>query len=416
MRTRSSTLRLTLRACGKTCTKVSASPENAKSISRGGRPKRRSRTIPPTRYHSVMTTTAALRLLNYGIPGPCPGGERLAQAFSPEELAASPLTPASCGLAGTGAARPAPLWREIHPTTDLSLLECSCPGLFASLYLAGHSTSSLDAAHALVCRGMLPEWGSVLVLSQSAGRGQLRRAWTSPPGNIYAALRLPTAWPLNTTAAATAVGALFAEALTRLGYDVVLKWPNDILQARHEDSPQSAGAIPRHANAAKAWTKVGGILLEERGGALVAGVGLNVCSAPPPSTLREGFALSAGVLKKRRNAPDQSWQSFFDETQKQSDCIQLVPLWTLLAECVVSCYFPKNNGAETSWWPELAQRHLAFRGCRVRLEDALPESDFGIERSSCEGVVEGLCASGALRVRVKSDVRTFLGGSLIPLE
>lgn len=359
-----------------------------------------------------MTTTAALRLLNDGVPDPHHEG-RLAEAFSPENLTASPLAPAPLGLSGTESPT---RWRKIHPTGDLSLLECSWPGLVAPLYLAGVATSSLDVAHALIRRDMLPEWGSVLVLSQSAGRGQLRRAWASPPGNIYAALRLPTAWPLNTVAAATAVGGLFAAALTRMGYAVALKWPNDILQAKNEVSPEQDNSAPPHTNTARAWAKVGGILLEERGGGLVAGVGLNVFSSPPASTLRDGFALPADVLRNGRNNPEHRSPSTAEDAQTQNDVIELVPLWTLLVGLVFSCYFPKNGRAETPWWPALAQQHLAFQGCRVRLEDALPENDSGAGRSFCEGVVEGLCVSGALRLRVKSDVRTFLGGSLIPLE
>ena len=249
-----------------------------------------------------MTTTAVLRLLNYGLPGLRSAGERAAEAFSPNELAASPLAldapPAD--LSGDVDASSENDWRETSPDGDLHLLERPWPGLHAPLYLAGHATSSLDVAQALAHRNLLPEWGAVLVLAQSAGRGQLRRAWASPPGNIYAALRLPTAWPLNTEAAATAVGGLFASALTQLGYAVSLKWPNDILQVQNEEfSTSSDGASVRPCSAT-AWVKAGGILLEERGGVLLAGVGLNISSAPPASALREGFALPAGVL---RHAP-----------------------------------------------------------------------------------------------------------------
>ena len=362
-----------------------------------------------------MTTTAVLRLLNYGLPGLRSAGERAAEAFSPNELAASPLAldapPAD--LSGDVDASSENDWRETSPDGDLHLLERPWPGLHAPLYLAGHATSSLDVAQALAHRNLLPEWGAVLVLGQSAGRWQLRRAWASPPGNIYAALRLPTAWPLNTEAAATAVGGLFASALTQLGYAVSLKWPNDILQVQNEEfstSPDGASVRPCSATA---WVKAGGILLEERGGVLLAGVGLNISSAPPASALREGFALPAGVL---RHAPAPPPAPTVDHTGIQTGFIPLLPLWTRLAGLVFSCYFQKNIGTETSWWPALAQRHLAFHGCRVRLEDALPEHDSGAERSFCEGVVEGLCVSGALRLRVKSDVLTFLGGSLIPLE
>lgn len=354
-----------------------------------------------------MPTTAVLRLLNHGIPGLRPEAADAAEAFSPDELAASPLAPDPAP--GYGPDSP---WREARPDGELTLLERAWPGLPAPLYLAGQATSSLDVGHALAQRGLLPEWGSVLALGQSAGRGQLRRAWVSPPGNIHAALRLPLTWPLNTGAAATAVGGLFAAALTALGYAVSLKWPNDILQVQNEAYKTLPGCSPTRPCSPAAWAKVAGILLEQRGGVLLAGIGLNTVSAPPTSALREGFALPAGVV---RRSPASGCPQAAVHSSDQGGMVPLFPLWTRLAGRVFSCYFPKNTGTESPWWPALAQQHLAFRGCRVRLEDALPEHETGAGRSFCEGVVEGLCVSGALRLRVKSEVRTFLGGSLIPL-
>lgn len=48
--------------------------------------------------------------------------------------------------------------------------------------------SCLDTAAHLAARGWLEPWDSVQVYSQTAGRGQLRRQWHSPVGNLYAAL------------------------------------------------------------------------------------------------------------------------------------------------------------------------------------------------------------------------------------
>ena len=59
----------------------------------------------------------------------------------------------------------------------------------------GEVSSALDVGHTLARRGLLAPWQSVLVSSQRQGRGQLRRNWVSPAGNIYAALRLPMQEP-----------------------------------------------------------------------------------------------------------------------------------------------------------------------------------------------------------------------------
>ena len=74
------------------------------------------------------------------------------------------------------------------------------------------------------------------------------RNWVSPEGNVYAALRLPQRHPFTGTAAAPAVGGLIAEALAHMGFDVHMKWPNDLL--RREEQEEGPG-----------WCKVGGILL-----------------------------------------------------------------------------------------------------------------------------------------------------------
>ncbi|MBD5539525.1 MAG: biotin--acetyl-CoA-carboxylase ligase, partial [Desulfovibrio sp.] len=72
---------------------------------------------------------------------------------------------------------------------------------------------------------------------------------------------------------------LAAEALGALGWPVAIKWPNDLVLETHTG--------PR---------KVAGILLEERGGTLLAGIGVNVASHPPAETLRAGAALEAASL------------------------------------------------------------------------------------------------------------------------
>ena len=102
--------------------------------------------------------------------------------------------------------------------------------------------------------------GTVLVAeAQTAGRGRLGRRWASPPraGRTFSVLLRPLGVPaallgwlplLTGVAAASAVvGAAAA--------DVALKWPNDVL----------AGGV-----------KLGGILAERAGSAIVVGVGIYV--------------------------------------------------------------------------------------------------------------------------------------------
>lgn len=111
----------------------------------------------------------------------------------------------------------------------------------------------------------------VLAEQQTAGRGRLDRAWTSPPraGLTFSLLLRPELpahrWPWLPLWAGVAVARAVRE---QTGVDAVLKWPNDVL---------AAGA------------KLAGLLAEVPvPGALVLGVGVNVTTGtselPPGAT------------------------------------------------------------------------------------------------------------------------------------
>lgn len=91
---------------------------------------------------------------------------------------------------------------------------------------------------------------------QTAGRGRRGRRWHSPRGaGITFSLAAPIRRPLRELAALSLVaGVAAARALRALGAPVALKWPNDLLAAD---------------------AKLGGILVETRGGIAVIGVGVN---------------------------------------------------------------------------------------------------------------------------------------------
>jgi BirA family transcriptional regulator, biotin operon repressor / biotin---[acetyl-CoA-carboxylase] ligase len=117
------------------------------------------------------------------------------------------------------------------------------------------STSALVAAAA---RDGAAEGLVVVAEHQSAGRGRLDRSWSSPPraGVLMSALLRPgvdvASWPLLGMLTGLAV----VEALAAVGgVEAGLKWPNDVVL---DDR------------------KLGGILAEQVGDAVVVGMGLNV--------------------------------------------------------------------------------------------------------------------------------------------
>lgn len=101
--------------------------------------------------------------------------------------------------------------------------------------------------------------GLVLVAEeQTAGRGRLGRSWTSPArsGLTFSVLLRPVGPPARLGWLPLLTGLAVAESVSRLaGLDVRLKWPNDLLVGER---------------------KLGGILAERVGTAVVVGLGLNV--------------------------------------------------------------------------------------------------------------------------------------------
>jgi BirA family biotin operon repressor/biotin-[acetyl-CoA-carboxylase] ligase len=95
---------------------------------------------------------------------------------------------------------------------------------------------------------------------QSGGRGRQGRAWSSPPGNVYAStlVRLRPGDPPAPTLALVAAVALH-ETASLYAPGILIKWPNDLL---------AGGA------------KLSGILLERAADAVVIGFGVNLAHHP----------------------------------------------------------------------------------------------------------------------------------------
>jgi BirA family biotin operon repressor/biotin-[acetyl-CoA-carboxylase] ligase len=120
------------------------------------------------------------------------------------------------------------------------------------------STESTNAEVARAARDGAAQGLVVLAEEQTAGRGRLDRAWTSPPraSVLVSVLLRPrvavAAWPLIPLLAGLAV----VEAVLAVGQvEAALKWPNDVLVDER---------------------KIGGILVERVDDAVVVGIGLNV--------------------------------------------------------------------------------------------------------------------------------------------
>jgi len=162
--------------------------------------------------------------------------------------------------------------------TEITKVLVSPEGLWRDVRVVAE-TGSTNADLLAAARAGAAE-GTVLVAeAQTAARGRMGRRWASPPraGLTFSALLRPDGVPgallgwlpllagVATTAAVRAVAAV----------DPALKWPNDVL---------AGGA------------KLGGILAERTGTAIVVGIGINVWQNRadlPPDAAATSLALEA---------------------------------------------------------------------------------------------------------------------------
>ncbi len=257
------------------------------------------------------------------------------------------------------------------------------PSLAAPISLMGHTESVLDDAWNLYAQGHLPVWGTVLAKSQKAGRGQTRRYWHSPEGNLYMAIRLPAEGLFATTAAAPVFSTLVLLALQNLGYSLQLKWPNDlVLSLMHY--------------------KVGGILLEEKQGCLVAGMGINVQQAPGEHFLRENHALKAGILPPIQGLKDSiSIQNSnilpHELTAAEALCLHLVSQ--------IYFWYKEKLLTDTSErsWTSIAETFLLWKGQEVELTDG---------QESLQGILHGLGSQGEIILNIRGHLQQCISGSL----
>lgn len=285
------------------------------------------------------------------------------------------------------------------------------------LYSLEEASSSLDIAHKLFQENNFPEWSSVLIGVQTQGRGQMRHLWHSPKGNLYAAIHLPNAGIFKSQASAPILGGILAESLNNLfeeerkkqDISFCLKWTNDLL-------------IKDQNN----YYKLGGILLEEKNGMLVAGIGINIQSSP-----------DFKVFEKDKNLPATHLSHYFSI---ENDTIN--SLWSRLVYSIYLCYYlgaleVEQSSACLSCIQEKdiyeqeyilqkqslmrTNNYLAFKNAKVEIYDALPYDSFDYDEDNQQitkyyGVLEEISLEeksiGGITIETEHGKRTFLNGRI----
>jgi BirA family biotin operon repressor/biotin-[acetyl-CoA-carboxylase] ligase len=165
--------------------------------------------------------------------------------------------------------------RDLHPA---ALLDCAATERLGRTIVVYDAVGSTNLAAMEAGLVGAPEGLLVIAEEQTLGRGRKGRVWSSARGRSLTFSILLR--PVRTEEGLTALLALAAvRALDGLVADARIKWPNDVFLG---------------------GKKVGGILAEARGEAVVIGMGLNVNERPadfPAEIAGQAVSLRAAVGK-----------------------------------------------------------------------------------------------------------------------
>ncbi|MFK4764886.1 biotin--[acetyl-CoA-carboxylase] ligase [Desulfobaculum sp. SPO524] len=299
-------------------------------------------------YCCGMNTNKGLFLLGRGLDG-------LADPLTPQTLASShPVWERDVAAHGP--------WRDAGE----GAFSAASWSRQQTTLLCGSCSSTLDVARDPAILERLGDWDGVLAQSQWAGRGQLRRDWSSPAGNMYCALRIPRLDKEWDAVLPLLIGFLCAEALDAFGIHALIKWPNDLLVEGR---------------------KVGGILIEERAGCVIAGIGVNIVAAPPAGTLRESWSPHAAALAE--------W----------SGDVTPLALWAALVDRCKYWYKSALCGDTSRIFLQRIVGRMAWVGHDVLIHGT--EKEFRV-------TVVGLAPDGGLVVRRDGRQEILYAGSLSP--
>ncbi|MGM0453274.1 MAG: biotin--[acetyl-CoA-carboxylase] ligase [Thermodesulfobacteriota bacterium] len=240
----------------------------------------------------------------------------------------------------------------------------------AAIYVCGSVTSTMDAARLFIDSRLMAPGDSLLAVSQWTGRGQRGRSWVSPPGNVYGSWFWPeptgpdSAWR---RLASLMAGDIVATVLEKLGVHARIKWPNDLIVDNR---------------------KICGILVEDRGGKSIAGIGLNLASKPENDRIGDDFTLPATCMAHLTAG------------------ITPLEFWRQLIESGGQRYQDIVGHMTPAVFVSQLERKMAWTGRQVLVRVGA--------KSPFSATVLGLAEDGGLRIRCGSRTDTIYNGSLLP--
>ncbi len=244
-----------------------------------------------------------------------------------------------------------------------------------AILVCENCTSTMDAAWHFLENRQMNIWDSVIAVEQTTGRGQQKRQWISPAGNIHASW----VWPLPKFdeesetdwggLLSLVVGFICARVFRQLNVPVQIKWPNDLLINDR---------------------KFGGILVEKRESHIVVGIGININYSPEDRLLRDQFAVPATHLS------DQGYK------------ISPLALWTTLVEKGTSLFEKLIQSATPAEFIRMIDTQMAWIGKKVLIRQ--------MNADVFEAVILGLAKDGGLRIKKGKIEEIMYSGSIIPAQ
>lgn len=152
--------------------------------------------------------------------------------------------------------------------------------------------STMDEARLLMEKGeKIPFY--LFADRQLKGRGQYGKSWESYEGNLFLSVVMSACDVKSPGLLSLTVGLAVAEALVEKGLQPNLVWPNDVL---------IDGA------------KTAGILIEEHGGAFIAGIGLNLNLPAGPTVLEDGRLINSVAFHTGSPEARDEWAALLAES------------------------------------------------------------------------------------------------------
>lgn len=244
-----------------------------------------------------------------------------------------------------------------------------------TILICDQYSCSMDLAWDLLSRREIHTWDSVIVTEQTAGRGQFRRNWVSPVGNLYASWVWPEFSGSNTPNAyrenllPLVAAYIVTRGLELLGIDVQIKWPNDLLYKNR---------------------KIGGILVEQRRRKIIVGIGINMASAPSLQ--------AAGT------------ETFIAATCLSEEGFDFSPLkvWSHLVESGIHCFRMLIEQIQPSEFIGLITGRLAWRGKHIHIL----KNGEGV----CSAIIIGVAENGGLLIKRNTQTEVIHSGRILTVE